>query len=325
MYRHNGERWEVVLDHGDARHDDASNFKESDHPRDNDGQFTSGGAGGRAGLKATKVVEGKRVSASGGTLPEHIAKLKIPPGWSDVQYSDNPDANLLAMGRDSKGRTVAVYSKAFAAKQAEAKYARIHELNAKFEDIRRQNDAARKDPATREAADCLDLIMQTGIRPGGEGDTGAEKQAYGATTLQGRHVRVTPTGKVSLQFVGKKGVDLNIPIDNPALAKALIRRKEKAGRTGKLFDTTAGKLLAHTHSLDGGGFKTKDFRTFLGTSTAAKMVAAGTAPTDAKSYKRAVMEVAKAVSAKLGNTPTIALQSYINPVVFAGWRAAASL
>jgi len=46
------------------------------------------------------------------------------------------------------------------------------------------------------------------------------------------------------------------------------------------------------------------------------------APKDEKTYKKQVLEVAKVISAKLGNTPTVALQSYIAPQVFAQWRAA---
>ena len=45
--------------------------------------------------------------------------------------------------------------------------------------------------------------------------------------------------------------------------------------------------------------------------------------TNEKEYKKAVKFVATAVSKKLGNTPTIALQSYINPATFAAWRAVA--
>jgi len=45
------------------------------------------------------------------------------------------------------------------------------------------------------------------------------------------------------------------------------------------------------------------------------------APINEKEYKKKVKEVAKQVSAKLGNTPTVALQSYISPVVFAEWKA----
>jgi DNA topoisomerase-1 len=300
-------------------------FEESDHPRDDDGKFASGGGGGSGTstkmLAAVKTPEGKHAPAGGGSFPEHIAKLKIPPAWSNVRYADNPASPLLITGKDTKGRPVSVYSAEHHAKQAAAKFARIHELVAKLDAIKQQNEAARKEKATRDVADCLDLIIATGIRPGGEGDTGAEKQAYGATTLQGRHVRVRAGGVVTLEFIGKKGVALSIPVHDKAIAQRLLKRKEQAGSSGRLFgDVTAGKLLAHTHDMDGGGFKTKDFRTALGTTTAAKLVAARKPPTDEKSYKRAVMEVAKEVSAKLGNTPTIALQSYINPVVFASWK-----
>jgi DNA topoisomerase IB len=46
-------------------------------------------------------------------------------------------------------------------------------------------------------------------------------------------------------------------------------------------------------------------------------------PTNAKDYKASVMSVAKVVSSKLGNTPAVALTSYINPSVFVPWRVAA--
>jgi DNA topoisomerase IB len=45
-------------------------------------------------------------------------------------------------------------------------------------------------------------------------------------------------------------------------------------------------------------------------------------PTSMTSYKKAVREVAKAVASRLGHTPTVSLQSYINPAVFTKWKAA---
>jgi DNA topoisomerase-1 len=162
-----------------------------------------------------------------------------------------------------------------------------------------------------------------GLRPGGEGETGAEKKAYGASTLEGRHVVVDAVGNTRLQFVGKKGVNLDLPVTNPTLAKDLKERAEKVGENGKLFDTSDDNLRRYVKTLNGGGFKVKDFRTHLGTSTAADLVKAGKAPTTPAEYKRRVLEVAKSVSQILGNTPSIALASYINPVVFAGWKAVA--
>jgi DNA topoisomerase IB/8-oxo-dGTP pyrophosphatase MutT (NUDIX family) len=306
-------------------------FEESKHPRgqpENAGEFAKGqGGGGGAAQAPARPGRGKARPDMvpldrSKPLPPHLAKLAIPPAWTDVRVTTNPKAALLVSGRDAKGRPTAVYSEAHHAKQAAAKFARIAELTAKFEKIRAQNEQARQDPARRNVADALAVVMAMGIRPGSERDTGAEKQAYGATTIEGRHVHVEH-GKVSLVFTGKKGVALNLPVDDPTLAKMLVQRKQAAGATGKVFGGISNDdLLAHSHSMDGGGFKSKDFRTHLGTKTAATLVAARPRPTDAKSYRAAVMDVAKHVSAKLGNTPAIALQSYIAPEVFAPWRIA---
>jgi DNA topoisomerase IB len=320
----------TILDSGTPEYSyDA--FVESEHPRvksgPGGGEFTSGGGGGggaAAHHETTKVANGKRVTSSGADLPEHIQKLKLPPAWTDVTYSPDPAAKLQATGRDVKGRRQLVYSAEFSAKQAAAKFARAKKLAEAFKDVRKQNEAARRELATREAADATALIMATGIRPGSTGDTGAETQAYGATTLQGRHVVSLKDG-VRLRFTGKKGVSLDLPIQDPGIAKMLLKRKEAAGARGDLFGVNAGGLLKHVHSLGDGSFKTKDFRTHLGTQTALDEVERTPEPTNEREYKRAVKHVATIVSQKLGNTPTIALQSYISPVVFAQWQQSAGI
>jgi DNA topoisomerase IB len=101
----------------------------------------------------------------------------------------------------------------------------------------------------------------------------------------------------------------------------LKKRKKEAGENGDIFPkTNDGALLEYAHTLDGGNFKVKDFRTHHGTATALEEVAKMPKPANEKEYKKAVMAVAKIVAQKLGNTPTIALQSYISPTVFADWR-----
>jgi len=295
-------------------------WKESEHPRiqaggSKGGQFTKAGGAGAGG---------KRTPEAGGELPQHIVKLRIPPAWTDVSYNEDPDGDLLVTGRDAKGRQQTIYSERFSKTQAEAKFRRIEELNNKFKQIQAENDENRKNPKTRDLANVLSLIMATGIRPGSEDDTLAAKKAYGATTLEGRHVVVSPSGEVRLQFVGKKGVDIDIPVSNSQVSSMLRIYSKRAGPSGQLFPgVSAGRLLSYVHGLDGGSFKTKDFRTLLGTSIAQKEVMRYQRPKDAKIYKKMVMAVAKKVSEALGNTPTIALQSYIAPEVFARWRMSA--
>lgn len=274
---------------------------------------------GRVDFVAAKFVGGKWTIADGSPLPAHVAKLRLPPAWRDVKVSTNPNVDLVAQGFDAKGRLQSVYSEQHWAEAAAAKFARTKELIDKFDEIARQNMSNAQHGDHRENADVMALIMATGIRPGSDADTGAEKKAFGATTLQGRHV-VIDGDNVRLRFVGKKGVDLDIEITDAGVAGMIKSRAAKAGWKGRLFNTDAARLLEYVHTLDGGSFKTKDFRTALGTRTAAELVSAGAPPKSAKEFKARVREVAVAVAKKLGNTPTVALQSYIDPSVFSAWR-----
>lgn len=255
--------------------------------------------------------------------PDHIKRLKVPPAWDDVRISLDPNAALQVVGRDAKGRRQAVYSAKWNAAQAASKFARLQELDTKFQSIQDQNSANQKSgqPLVKELADAMSLVMLMGVRPGSNADTGADKKAYGATTLEGRHV-VSKGDEVRLQFGGKDGVSLDLPVDDPDLANMLRERAQQVGNHGRLFpNVDADRLLQYSHSFDGGGFKTKDFRTLLGTRVAMREIERMPAPTDSTAYKKAVRQVAKVVAEKLGNTPVVALQSYINPAAFSGWRA----
>jgi DNA topoisomerase-1 len=219
-----------------------------------------------------------------------------------------------------------VYSQQFRDSQAAVKFERIKELDAQFDRVRAENAANMKsgDERTAEHAACAALVMTMGLCPGSDEDTGAKVKAYGATTLLGSHV-VREGSDVYLRFTGKKGVDNNLPVTDRVLARMLTERAAKAGPDGKLFSEVSGKsLLDYTHTLDGGGFKTKDFRTLLGTREAMVKMKSVSAPTTDRGYRKAVMEVAKHVATRLGNTPTVALQSYISPAIFAPWRAVAA-
>jgi DNA topoisomerase-1 len=257
-------------------------------------------------------------AVDGKELPEHVRKQAIPPAWKDVHYDPNPKADLVVQGRDSKGRIQSRYSDSHKAMVAAEKFARISELIKKIGEIKGENEKNGKG-GKKDDAECLRLIMETGIRPGSDRDTKAEKQAYGATTLRGRHVVVKKDG-VHLDFIGKKGVHLDIPVMDKKTAENLLGRAKEAGKSGRLFNTNEGKLLEYTHTLDGGGFKVKDMRTMVGTTTAISLVKKMPVPQSESEYRKQVKEVAVSVSKKLGNTPVVCLQAYISPVVFTTWR-----
>jgi DNA topoisomerase-1 len=256
--------------------------------------------------------------------PEHIKKLVVPPAWTGVKIAQNPDADLLVIGKDKAGRDQYVYSEKFSKSQAALKFARMEGLRKDRPLIEGQLAELRKstEPGKRDHADCAILVMKMGVRPGSDTDTKAKVKAYGATTLEGKHV-VDEGGAVFLRFVAKKGISLNLPVEDKALAATLTKRAKKAGPDGRIFgDVRDGSLLDFVHGLDHGGYKTKDFRTALANDLAAQAIKGVARPVDAKTYKKAVREVALKVSSRLGNTPTVALQSYIHPALFAPWQGA---
>lgn len=256
------------------------------------------------------------------TLPPHI-NMAIPPAWVNVQINPNPNAKLYVIGTAANGKQQRIYNEVFAARKQKAKFSRIRELSQKFERIMSEVETDIRKGVNVEEASCLRLIMMTGIRPGGS------SSAIGATTLAGHHVSESAEGDaLYLRFTGKSHQRNSFRIDDAAVVDDIVARvwKNKSDYWGgRLFNTTNQKLLKYSKSKDGGSFKTKDFRTLIGTATAIVEIRKIKAPSDKKSYKKAVRTVAKKVSAKLNNTPAVALKSYINPSVFSRWRAKAGV
>lgn len=250
--------------------------------------------------------------------PEHeerLKALKIAPGYSKVHLAEDPQAMRQAYQTDSKGRETRVYSDAHHQKQAAAKFARVKQFVGKLPAIR---EAIANHPSDEAAA--LRLIDQTGIRIGSDADTGAEKKAYGASTLRAEHVVTDEQGRTALHFTGKKGVEIHQPIDDPKLAEEL---KSRAKSGGKLYNTNDAKVRDHLHAI-APGFKVKDFRTAVAADTAMNAMKGIPAPTNLAELVKARKAVGEKVSAKLGNTPAVALKSYIPPEVFSGWETKAA-
>lgn len=97
---------------------------------------------------------------------------------------------------------------------------------------------------------------------------------------------------------------------------------------GTLVPVDSGEVNDYLREATGAEFSAKDFRTWGGTLAAFQRLARTTLPYRADGSpagERALAGLEKAVvkevAAALGNTPTVCRKSYIDPVVFAGWRA----
>ena len=267
-------------------------------------------------------------TVNGKPVPPHLRNLGIaaggPKALINVYMNLDPKGMLLAKGEDVKGRIQPKYSPSHNSQSAASKFGRVRELRSMRAKIFKELEADSKNPKLKEQADCLNVIMKTGMRPGSTADTGADYKSYGATTLEGRHVIANKDGTVTLRLVtGKnKGNTVDFPITDKKTAKMLIARSKQAGPDGKMFNVSAAKLTKYSQTKDGGGFKTKDHRTALGTEIAAELVKKMGHKREFetfKEYRAAITEVSTAVSNVLGNTPTVAEKSYIDLTLFGAW------
>jgi DNA topoisomerase-1 len=213
-------------------------------------------------------------------------------------------------------------------------------------------DRTSKDEGTRGNADVAWLVSEMWIRVGSDKENVGKVPVFGATTLRAKHV-VVNGDKVRLQFVAKKGAELDLPVTNPELAKMLIARKKAAskdGPMGYLFNVTDKDFRKYSQALaNDSGFNPHNFRTRGATEYAGEIMAAlktkglvvitkpekkengkvvspaetkrvFTPPQNAKEYKKWTMGVSAQVGQRLGDNPGEALKSYINPVVFSSWQ-----
>lgn len=248
-------------------------------------------------------------------LPQYLKELDkpIPPNWRNVMVSLDPKADVLAIGKDDMDRPQYIYSKEYVEKGKAEKFERVQEL-IKHRDTLVSAISKMEDTDT---ADCLNLILHMGIRPGSTRDTKSKVEALGATTLRGENV-VEEDGKVYLRFVGKKGVNQDHVVPSKELGNMLLERKKKSGDKGDLFNTTDMKLRKALKPL---GVKPKDLRTMLATTTAQKILSDITPVSDAKEFAKVRNHVGQIVCEILGNQRTMALNAYIDPSVFENWSA----
>jgi len=263
---------------------------------------------------ALKSIDGKRV-------PNHLKTTRIPPAWTDLEVDPSPGATLIAMGTDVKGRRQYLYSPEHFAYAKNEKFKKVRKLIEEHEDVRSQieediNDHS-TDPATMECALVSYLIYETGIRPGSNAETLGDVQAYGATTLQLRHVKPCARG-VRLQFIGKKGVKQNVLVTNPYLVKELIFRKGlTTAYSTPVFDCPAHKLRVYIKTLGTQEYNPKDLRTMRGTLLAIDLISwRKRIPATKKGRKEIVNNMLDKVAGQLGNTRAVARSAYVDPTVY---------
>ncbi len=267
--------------------------------------------------------EGRRITDAAEI--ERIRSLAIPPAWREVWISPYPNGHIQAVGTDDAGRRQYLYHQAWRIKRDKMKFDRVLAAARRLPAARR---AITRDlglegmPLERADAVAVRLLDLGYFRIGSDiyADTNG---SFGLTTLERRHVR-KQRDRVLFRFVGKSGIEHSIEIDDPEVLVALDTLRRRRGGTERLLayqaerrwrdlDSSAVNLYLNGLLED---LTAKDFRTWHATVLAAAALAGSDEPGDTvASRRRAVKAAVVEVSEYLGNTPTIAKNSYIDPRV----------
>ena len=267
--------------------------------------------------------DGKRIADA--DVIERIRSLAIPPAWQDVWISPYPNGHIQAVGTDDAGRRQYLYHQDWRIKRDKMKYDRVLAAARKLPAARR---AITRDlglegmPLERADAVAVRLLDLGYFRVGNDiyADTNG---SFGLTTLEKRHVRKLGD-KLVFRFEGKSGIEHSIEVDDPGVLEALDSLRRRRGGTERLL---AYQEARRWRDLDSSAVNTyigglleeltaKDFRTWHATLLAAAALAASEEPGDTKpSRRRAVKAAVDEVAEYLGNTATIAKNSYIDPRV----------
>jgi DNA topoisomerase IB len=266
--------------------------------------------------------EGSRVPSA---EADRIRSLAIPPAWTDVWICPFPNGHVQAVGTDAAGRRQYLYHPDWRAKRDRLKFDRVLTAARRLPAARR---AITRDlrcegmPLERARAAAVRLLDLGYFRIGSDvyADTNG---SFGLTTLERRHVR-RQRDRLVFRFEGKSGIEQTVEIDDPEVLEALDTLRRRRGGSERLLayqekrrwrDLDPATVNVYLSELLE-DLTAKDFRTWHATVIAAAALADSDEKGDShRSRQRAVKAAVQEVAEYLGNTPTVAKNSYIDPRV----------
>jgi DNA topoisomerase-1 len=256
---------------------------------------------------------------------ERCKLLVIPPAWHEVWICPLPNGHNQAVGSDEAGRRQYLYHEQWRLKRDKSKHDRVLEVAAKLPLARRRVAKHLRlagMPYERALATAFRLLDLGFFRIGGEAYA-ESNQSYGLATIQKEHVTLEGRSVV-FDYIAKSGKERYIALGDDLVRAAVQELLERQGggpellayqtEDGEWKDVGSTDINAYVKEMVGGEVSAKDFRTWHGTVIAAVALArANEKVRTTSARKRAVSSAMKEVSLYLGNTPTVARASYVDP------------
>ena len=275
-------------------------------------------------------VDGARVTDP--VAIERIRGIVIPPAWTDVRISADPDSHLQAVGRDQRGRLQYRYHPHWTEFRDRLKFDHLAVFANGLPAVRKQveTDLARPGvPRDKVLATVVELLQTTLIRVGND-EYARENGAYGLTTFTNRHAHVSGSD-IAFVFTGKSGITHEVHAHDRRVAKVLRDCQEIPGqRLFQYLDDDGVPTALHSHDVNDylrvaadADITAKDFRTWVATVATASALGPLDPPTSEREERVVVKKVIECVAADLGNTPAVCRTSYVHPRVLESFSTGA--
>lgn len=277
-----------------------------------------------------RVAAGKGFSyrdLDGSTVPpgpvrDRLESIGIPPAWTDVWIAPFDNGHIQATGLDAVGRRQYIYHPEWRERKDRVKFDRALQLAESLPTARRLVTLdLRSEGHSRERvlAAAFRMLDSGSLRVGSERYTN-ENGSHGLATLLCAHVHVRKDC-LELKFPAKSGKDWESEIHDADLA-ALVRTLKRRGGNARLLaykngrswhPVTSADINGYVKERTGSDFTAKDFRTLRGTVAAAVSLARSGPQKTVAARKRAISVAMMEAAEVLGNTPSIARKSYVDP------------
>ena len=269
---------------------------------------------------------GRRISDR--AVRRRIARLAIPPAWTEVWICPDDGGHIQATGNDVRGRKQYRYHPQYRAVRDRSKFQRMLEFSQVLPRLRErlERDLRSRDLGRRQVlATVVSLLDKTLIRVGND-EYARENRSYGLTTLRRRHLKIDGA-LLRFSFRGKSGVEHTITVADPRLARIIQRCRDLPGqelfqyldRTGKRHLVSSDDVNDYLRDASGRDVTAKDFRTWGGTMLAAVELRRHGAAASGREANRNVIAAIDAVAERLGNTRSVCRKYYVHPALVSAY------
>ncbi|WP_132292110.1 DNA topoisomerase IB [Kribbella sp. VKM Ac-2568] len=256
---------------------------------------------------------------------ERIRALVIPPAWQDVWISPYPNGHIQAVGTDEAGRRQYLYHDEWRVTQDADKHDRVRRLSRRLPEFREavDRDLCSKGLSRERVLAVALRMLDHGVFRTGNTRYADEYGSRGAATLLRKDVRVRK-GLLVFDFIAKGGIQRTLELEDDKLAAAVSALKRSRHDNPRLLvyrdkegwsEIDADLINARFQEIVGDEYTVKDLRTWTATVHAAVELAEADPPETKKAAQTAVKEMLTEVAEHLGNTPTVARASYVDPRV----------